>query len=373
MAADREARGQAVTVERMTEAANAFVASLDVGQRQTAQLSFDEEDERQNWHYTPPRDHGGIALGEMDAPQQEIARRLVASGLSLAAYAKATAIIALESVLGEVERTAGTERFDRDPALYHLSIFGAPGGDSPWGWRFQGHHISLNYTIVGGTLVAPLPTFFGSNPAEIGDERPLAAEEDRARELLAALDVEQRARAVISPVAPADIVMSERPQIVDGALPLSPGQLMGAPEDGAAARPEANEGAPRLDNDQLEAVRYERRPKGLPAAEMDEGQREHLIALMRTYVDRMPEALAAFEWGKLERAGLDGTHFAWAGPEERGQPHYYRLQGPSLLVEYDNTQNNANHIHSVWRDPNNDWGGDLLRQHYRQAHHQAGR
>ena len=357
-----------VTAERMAERAGAFLDALDGKRRKQAQHEFDDEEERLNWHYTPPRNHGGITMGELEPPQAELARQLMASGLSLAAYAQAMAIIAIESVLGEIERQSGREGFRRDPALYHVTVFGEPGGDAPWGWRFQGHHISLNNVIAGGQLVAPLPTFFGSNPAECGGERPLRAEEDGARALLAALHPDQRERAIISPVAPEDIVVYERPHIEEGALPPTPqgrGQLT---DEQMAERLRARRERLGLTEQHLTALAYSATPRGLSASEMDAGQREHLTALLHTYVDRMPEELASYEWGKLERAGLEGVHFAWAGPEQRRTPHYYRLQGPNLLVEYDNTQNEANHIHSVWRDPSNDWGADLLRQHYATAH-----
>ena len=356
----------AETARRMTEAAAALLDALDSGQRAMAQLTF-EDGERSNWHYTPPENHGGITMGELDARQHLLVHGLILTGLSLPGYAKATAIIAIESVLAGAERDR--TRFDRDPSLYHVSVFGTPGGGEPWGWRFQGHHISLNCTIVNGQLIGPLPTFFGSNPAEMGDQRPLASEEDVARELLLSLDSEQRARAVISPAAPTDIVQSNRREVTAGALPLMPWALMRAPRT-----PEVEEGLARrheqlgLTDEHHEALRYDETPKGLPAADMHAEGRERLEALIRTYVERMPEELATFEWSRLMRAGLDAIHFAWAGSDRHREPHYYRLQGPSFLVEYDNTQDGANHIHSVWRDPANDFGRDLLREHYASAH-----
>ena len=354
------------TAGRMAEAATALLASLAADQRAKAQLVFDD-DERSNWYYTPPEHHGGITMGELDPSQQLLVHRLMFTGLSLPGYAKATAIIALESVLGEVERER--TRFPRDQSLYHVSVFGEPGGSDPWGWRFQGHHVSLNCTIVNGEVAGSLPIFFGTNPAEIGDQAPLASEQTLARELLLSLDAGRRARAVISPAAPTDIVQSNRPEVTVGVLPLPPWEMMSV-----AHTPEAEQGLASnqqrlgLTDEHMEALRYDAVPRGLPASAMDAEGRERLEGLIRLYVDRLPEQLAAIEWAKLERAGIDGIHFAWAGGDQHRQPHYYRLQGPSLLVEYDNTQDGANHIHSVWRDPGNDFGADLLRRHYAAAH-----
>ncbi len=221
------------TASRMTEAAQAFIEALDASLRSTALVKFDDP-ERANWHYTPPREHVGITFAAMDAPQQLLAHRLIATGLSLRGYAKATAIIAIEHVLREIEGERGT--FRRDISLYHVTIFGTPGSSETWGWRFQGHHISLNCIIVDETLVAPLPTFFGSNPAELGDQRPLASETDGARELLASLDAEQRFRAVISPAAPVDIITANLRSISDGAIPPTPWELMGAPRTADAVQ-----------------------------------------------------------------------------------------------------------------------------------------
>ena len=354
------------TASRMTEAAQAFLEALDASQRATALVKFDDP-ERWNWHYTPPRDHGGITFAAMDAPQQQLAHRLIATGLSLRGYAKATAIIAIEHVLHASE--GGRGAFRRDVSLYHVTIFGTPGSSEPWGWRFQGHHISLNCVIVDGTLVAPLPTFFGSNPAELGDHRPLAAETDGARELLASLDAEQRSRAVISPAAPADMMTANLRSIVDGEIPPTPWELLGAPRTDAAVQElERRRAGLGLTDAHDAALRYTSAPKGLAASEMSNGQREHLIALARTYVERMPDELAAYEWGRIEASGIGGIHFAWAGSDAIGEPHYYRLQGASFLVEFDNTQNDANHIHSVWRDPTTDFGADLLARHYSESH-----
>lgn len=320
---------QTNTVQRMAEAAGNFLASLDAAGRQKTVIDFADSAERENWHYVP-RARVGLPLKEMDEHQRALAHALVATGVSASGYEKVSTIIALEPILAELEGAG--RRFQRDPELYYVSIFGEPGGDAPWGWRFEGHHVSLNHTIVEGRMLGSTPLFFGSNPAEVrhGEQtglRALRAEEDLGRQLLRELDGEQKAVAVVSAEAPRDILTTNAPH-----------------------------------------VRDEIAPKGLGRADMSAAQCQILDALIEVYVQRLPEAVAAAEWTRLKAADLQAAHFAWAGAEERGGPHYYRVQGPSFLAEYDNTQNDANHIHAVWRDLHNDFGEDLLRRHYRQSH-----
>ncbi len=378
--------GVGVVVQRMAEAAANLLAALSPEQRRKATFEFPAEDERRRWYYTPT-DHGGLPLGEMDPAQQQRAHRLVASGLSVPGYVAASTIIGLENTLDAEEgwrvsftreRDRGPSARGRDPGLYYVSIFGEPGGDAPWGWRFGGHHISLHYTVVSNRIVSPMPTFFGANPAEarfVGPAvlRPLASEEDLARELLHALDAGQWDTAVLAPVAPWDLVIGNRPTVEDGMLPPFNWEIFREQPDAAAmerqrSNQSRNERALGMQQEHLEAVRYSRAPKGLAAARMTAAQRQVLTALVRQYIDRLPEEVAEIEAAKLLGPALEQVHFAWAGGFERRQPHYYRLQGPRFLVEYDNTQNDSNHIHSVWRDPEGDFGADLLAQHYAQAH-----
>jgi Protein of unknown function (DUF3500) len=223
--------------------------------------------------------------------------------------------------------------------------------------------------------VAPTPTFFGSNPAEsplMGNNslRPLAGIEDLARDLMHAFSHDQRHQALLTPVAPPDIVTLNRPYVVEGMLPA---QTPGIDDTVAVASQfrtmdtlAKERGVTMAD---LEAVRYSTAPKGVAAGAMTSGQQEILLALIGDYIQRMPEELAEIEMHKLTQQGVANIHFAWAGGIERRQPHYYRLQAPRFLVEYDNTQNDANHIHSVWRDPANDFGADILAQHYATSHH----
>jgi hypothetical protein len=346
-------------VERMAEAASAWLDALDAGQRAKATFDFADETERTDWAYFP-RDHHGLPLLEQDARQQKLAHVLITTGLSFHAYAKVNAIIALESVLNlQEDRVADAVR---DPGRYFVSVFGAPGDDR-WSWRLEGHHVYLQFTIVDGRFAAPLPIFLGANPAEVRHGhatvgRPLAEEEDVARELLASLDGDQRHAAVICGVAPPDFVLTNAPLVPEWSLPGEQGSL-----------PRVFARFETLTADQNQALRFERsRPAGVPPSQLDAGQRDLLSTLLDVYVQRLPEPLAAVERAKIERAGIDGVYFAWAGSDRRGEGHYYRLHGPSLLIEFDNTQNDANHVHAVWRDPGGDFGRDLLRQHLRHGH-----
>ncbi len=320
---------QADTVGHMAEAASNFLAGLDATGQQKALIDFADTVERENWHYIP-RDRAGLPLKEMDEKQQQLAHALVATGVSAQGYEKLSTIMSLEPILAELE--GGGRRFPRDPELYYVSVFGEPGTDAPWGWRFEGHHISLNYTLVKGRMLGPTPLFFGSNPGEVrhGEQtglRALKEEEDLGRQLLHALDGEQKTVAIVDEQAPDDIITTNVPY-----------------------------------------VRGEVQPEGLGSQEMNAAQRQILYALVETYVKRLPEAVAEAEWARLVGADLQAAHFAWAGAEERGGPHYYRVLGPSFLAEYDNTQNDANHIHAVWRDLSNDFGEDILRRHYKEGH-----
>lgn len=373
--------GAQILIERMAEAATDWLASLAPEQRRQAAFGFPDDAERTLWYYTPT-ERGGLPLVEMDPIQQRLAHRLIASGLSNPGYAAAATIMGLENILDAREgwKTfyAGrpTPNRGRDPLLYFISVFGTPGARS-WGWRLGGHHLSVSYTIVDGRLASPTPLFFGANPAEArfvgpGRLRPLAGEEDLGRELLRSLDAEQLSAALLSPVAPTDIIQSNRSFVEIGALPRLPTQTFGERASDTAVRaflgmdPSHDPSTPA--QDAQEALRYEATPKGLAASHLTAAQREVLIALLRQYLDRLPEEIADLHVGRLSGAAFEAMHFAWAGGREPGQKHYYRIQGPRLLIEYDNTQNDANHIHSVWRDPESDFGIDLLAEHYRQAH-----
>lgn len=310
----------------MVQAADAFVASLDPRQRAKALFEFDDA-ERLDWHFVP-RSRRGLPLKEMSPEQRDLARGILQAGLSRRGYLTASTIIELELVLREM----GENPAVRDPELYYFSIFGTPSHLAPWGFRAEGHHLSLNFTLVRDTLVATAPAFFGANPAEVRSGarrgiRALADEEDIARALVLSLDESQLDDALIAAHAPRDIVT------------------------GNAARVEALS------------------PAGIRAAELRPQQAAILVRLLEVYLGRMAEPVAERRRAALERTDFGEVAFAWAGSTRPGEAHYYRIQGPSFLVEYDNTQNNANHIHTVWRDFDGDFGRDLLGEHYRNARH----
>jgi hypothetical protein len=368
---------------RMAEAALHLLDSLDADQREVAAWPFDDQAERTSWFYTPT-DHGGLPLGAMRPAQQRLAHRLVASGLSRPGFVTVATVMGLENVLDQLEGwTAqwGRER-GRDPGLYYVRIFGDPAGDAPWAWRFGGHHVSVNHLIADGEVVGSTPNFLGADPASsplLGPHllRPLAAAEDLGRELVRSLDEHQRHHAVLAPVAPTDLVSANRAAYGEGEgdLPLPLAEVWRGRFEGDLGRllervqadAEATAG---LLPAHLEAVRLTARARGLSASELRADQREILRALLDVYVGRIPDELADAEVAKYaDDAGLERLRFAWAGGLEPGEGHYYRVQGPELLAEYDNTQRGANHIHTVWRHPHNDFGGDALRAHYASGHH----
>ncbi len=338
---------------RMGEAAVNFTSALATDQRAKALFPFEDDDVRTFWDYVP-LERKGLPLREMDRGQRRLAHRLVASGLSGTGYATTTTIMGLEATLDA--REAWSSGNWRDPSDYYVSLFGTPSDREPWGWKFEGHHVSINYTIAGGRIVAPTPFFFGSNPAAaalngVGSLRPLGNVEDLARDLMRNLDEAQRHHALLAPIPPGDIVTVNQRFVQ-----------------------EHQEKPDRLARTDVpyDAVRYTQSPRGLSGSDMNEAQREMLQVLIGEYIHRMPDAVAEIESDLLARHGVGDVHLAWAGGLEARQPHYYRLQGGRFLVEYDNVQNDANHVHTVWRNPSNDFGADLLGRHYRDAHAHGG-
>ena len=383
VAADRDAAAREVAAT-MAAAAAAWLGALDPAQRAAAtgdapSADAESDAERRRWFYTPT-DHGGLPLGAQRPAQQSLAHQLVATGLSTAGYVTVATIIGLDNVLDQVEGWTvdwGRER-GRDPGLYYLRVFGEPGGAEPWGWRFGGHHISLNNLIADGMVVSTTPCFLGADPAVsplLGPAplRPLGGTEDLARELVRSLDPERTARAILLDRAPADIVGGNRSRLADGDQPMhlrdvwrgwftEPRLADRVTQMGDAAELASGYDAGDYQRTALSCV-----PKGLPARELDAGQRDLLRALLATYLGRVPDGLSR-QADYADEAALDAIHLAWAGPTDPGEPHYYRLQGPRLLIEYDNTQRQANHAHSVWRDPAADFGYDALGVHLT-AHH----
>jgi hypothetical protein len=311
----------------MTEAANRFLASLTPEQREKATFKF-EDAERMNWFYVP-YDRKGLQLREMSPFQKHLASGLLSAGLSQSGYMKAVTIMSLEDVLKQIE--AGRPNSpERNPEKYYFSIFGTPSDAGTWGYRVEGHHISQNFTVANGHIVDG-PSFFGANPAEVrigprSGLRTLAAEEDLGRDLISSLDSDQQKIAILEGKVPADILTTnKRKAALDG------------------------------------------QPSGLLASKMNGKQFEKLQALLAEYVNNVPGQLAAYREDQVKKAGKN-IYFAWSGGIKKGDPHYYRIQTPAFLIEYDDTQDNANHIHSVWRDFNGDFGEDLLKEHYQTSH-----
>jgi Protein of unknown function (DUF3500) len=287
----------------------------------------------------------------------------------------------LENVLDYVEgfQASFARERGRDPGMYYLRVFGEPGDKGLWGWRFGGHHVSLHNLVVEGVLAATTPCFLGANPAIsplLGGavNRPLARVEDLGRDLVRSLSPELAARAILLPKAPSDFVTVNLTYLSDGGGVLP---LVGMYRDERFPDPvqqaqlqslsHAIAEVTELSAAEQEAVAYSMEPRGVPAAEFDAEQREMLRALLATYLDRAPAGVSPLRRYD-DDAALDAVYFAWAGPTTPGEPHYYRVQGPRLLIEWDNTQDNANHGHSVWRDPLSDFGLDVLARH-RAAHH----
>lgn len=311
----------------MAAAASAWLAALDDTQRREAVFPL-QDAERENWHFVP-RSRRGVPLKDMTPAQQTLARALVAAALGERGRLTTDAIIALEDVLFAIERAG-----HRDRGRYYFTLFGSPDPHGTWGWRLEGHHLSLNVLLVNGEKIAVTPMFFGANPAEVRIEhtqrgrRALAAEEDLGRALMLSFDDAQRRTALIATRAPADIITG-------------------------------NDREARL-----------AAPTGVPYARMTAAQQAQLRALVEVYAGRLRPELAAAELQKIADRGWNTLHFAWAGSLEPGQGHYYRIHSPDFVIEYDNTQNGANHIHTTWRDFKGDFGRDLLREHHLESHTQ---
>ena len=309
----------------MTKAAKRFVESLSGDQRDKTIYEY-MDGERIFWYYPPVNRHG-IPLRDMDDDQRQLAYSLMETGLTDRSFDQAKLIIEHESVLGPLEKEAGVTSFVRDPDLYYWTVFGDPGSDKePWGWRVEGHHISLNFSLWGDKFISMTPFFFGANPAEVrkGPKkglRILDQREDLGFALMNSLDQGQTSKATIYGEAPYDILTYNASRV---SLP---------PEE------------------------------GLPASKMNDTQKDILRNLVNVYVNQVRTDMAQEKLQRLEEEGFDGLHWAWGGPVEEGKEHYYRIHGGNFVVEFDNRQNGANHIHSVWRDVENDFANDVLREH----------
>ena len=313
----------------MLDAANVFLKSLDSEQAKAAKFKF-EDPQRKNWQFIP-MDRKGLGLKQMKSHQRGLAMALVQTALSHRGYSTSMQIMAMEQVLQDLENN----NLKRDPAKYHLFLFGTPSAETSWGWRIEGHHLSISVTVADGKNVVVAPSFLGANPATV-KSGPMAGVsvlgdiEDAGRQLVKQLDVQQKATAVFADKAPRDVI------------------------NGPARK-------------QAEALT----PKGLAAGDMTPAQQKLMRQLLDRYLDRFRSEIANADREKIEQAGFEKVCFAWAGKIQPGQPHYFRAQGPTFIFEYDNSQNRANHVHVLWRDFKDDFGEDTLRKHYQSQPHEA--
>lgn len=318
----------------LATAVTRWLDALPAELKSKANLPLDDE-ERTRWHFVPGR-YLGLELGAMDEGHRERATAVLRTMLSVEGLHKTMTIVGLESVLRELESKPDKPAVHRDPGRYALLVLGTPAVGGSFVVRFQGHHVSLQVQVQNGRIVGHTPQFLGTNPHEIREgkrrgQRALAVEEDLGRALLHLLSAEQQEKAIIAAKAPADVI-------------LGPGKPPSALGDRA----------------------------GLPWTEMTPAQQGVLWRLIEEYARLWHGDLAASELEAV-RAQIDGVHFAWAGSKQRGQGHYYRIHGERFAIEYDNTQNGANHVHTVWRDFENDFGGDAFRAHIEAHQRQNGR
>lgn len=312
----------------MLAVANTFLGSLNAEQKKLATYPLTDA-ERENWNFVPIERHG-LTFKKMSTEQYALGIALLRTGVSASGLARAQAIMQLEFHLKELEKDTPAGR--RDPANYFVTIFGEPSADKSWGWRFEGHHTAFNFTVVGGKHVFFTPSFLGSNPAEVRSgprkgERVLGEEEDLGHIFVQSLDATQKKTAIFAEKAPAEIITTNKKRVTA----LS--------------------------------------PEGISAAQLNPAQRERFYALIKLYTNRWRPELAAETFAQFTAAGPEKITFAWAGPIERGAGStYYRIQSPDYLIEFDNTQNNSNHVHTAVRAFKGDFGHDLLAEHYAKEH-----
>ncbi len=315
----------------LADSAKLFVDILTPEQRAKAMLPF-EGDERRAWNFVP-REYAGVLLGDLALPARRAAHMLLSRALSNAGYLKVTAIMALEGVLRQLEETGGRQAPHRDPERYWFAVFGDPAQKAPWGMRVQGHHVSLNFSVDAASgSVAATPWFVGANPHEVrvgakAGSRVLGEMEDLAFALLGALDADQRAAASLDARPPADVILG----------PTRAADFLGA-------------------------------PRGVAWASLTAAQAELLQRLIGACVNDLRPDLARRELDAIAAADKAHVCFAWLGATERGKPHYFRVHGPAFAIEYDNVQNEANHVHVVWRQVGRDFGADWLAAHHAAEH-----
>jgi hypothetical protein len=322
------ALGRRSPTDDMAGAAARFLAALSPDLRTKVNLKFDDP-ARTDWHFVP-RSRPGITFGEMNDAQRSAARDVLRSALSSRGMLKAEGIMALDAVLRDLEKASGGDGASRDPLSYTMALYGNPG-QVPWGWKIEGHHLSLNFTVAMDDAVSSSPAFMGAHPTRIsrGPQaglRVLALEEDLGRQLARSLGEAQKKDGILAGEVPREIL-------------TMPGRSLDT--------------AP---------------PVGLLYSSMTSAQQAMTMQLIEEYAYNLRHDLATTEMERIHKAGLDRVRFAWAGDVEPGRPHYYRISGPTFVIEYDNTQNNADHVHTVWHDRERDFGKDLLKQHYEDGH-----
>lgn len=313
----------------LSDAAKAYLNSLTPEQRAKTVYQFDDA-ERLNWRFIPVEDRKGVPLREMTSAQKHLAEALLSAALSNQGIIKAHTIMSLDQVLKEREAKQAKQQFERDPEKYYVTIFGEPSEKGTWGFRFEGHHVATNFTIVNGKI-ASSPNFFGANPAEVREGprtglRALKREEDVARDFMNSLNDEQKKAAIVDPAAPREITTSN-----------------------------------------VRKVAIQGPPKGIQYSQLTAAQKEIMDALVAEYAMNFPPMIADFRLDQYKK-NQGQAYFAWMGGLAKGDGHYYLLRTPAFIIEYDNTQDGNNHIHSVWRDFNGDFGEDLLGGHYTIAH-----
>lgn len=323
--------GPAPKNQEMVNAAQALLQALPAAERQMAFFPF-EDPERFNWHFVP-RNRRGLALKDMDARQRQLAMALLRTGMSEQGYGKAQAIMEMEIVLKALEKHPPESDY-RHPEKYYFTIFGNPSFREPWGWRVEGHHLSINFSSASGQVVSGTPGFMGANPGIVPEgpakgRQILKQEAVLAFSLVQSFSPQQLQQALIAEKAPSEIITgNSRKALLD-------------------------------------------KPAGIPYTGLNPSQQQLLNRLLNEYLNNYRQDLALSLRRKVEKAGRDKLYFAWAGHREPqpGQAHYYRIHSPALLIEYDNSQNNANHVHTVIRDLTNDFGEDELKAHYQKHKH----
>ncbi|MGH7856050.1 MAG: DUF3500 domain-containing protein, partial [Candidatus Binatia bacterium] len=333
------AAGPEILAERLASSANVFLDSLTAEQRHTATFPFDDG-ERFDLKLIPFF-LDGLRVSVLDEGQRGKLRRLLGTALSPEGLRKIESIMSLEREVARLEGESWVRwplRFFREPRRYHVSVFGEPSGDRPWGFRFDGHHVSLNVTSAPATVPSSTPLFLGAQPRQVPPDwereglRVLAREEDIARSLYVALEPELRKRATI---------------------PFRSGR--------------------RLFLGEGRRVELEGSPAGVAREDMPERIRIKLDNLLWVYLENVTAEMATARRAEIDSAGRDAIHFAWAGSAVVGEPSYYRIQGPTFLIEFDNTLDGADHVHAIWRDFRGDFGDDLLARHYALSHAHDGR